>query len=161
MPDFDERRRAHSRKVIEDLRAEVARLKAELEEHRSFCLMGENNGSTEDGVSDWLSEDQHNHYQQQQQSDGLSPPSSCSVKSDNMIVRLCGGQRQLNSDRGGRLRFFGPTSSLHLMESVTSSVLIRESNGTTCRVWQDDFPLDVQNYLLDLYWTYQHQVCPW
>ena len=148
IPDFDERRRTHSRKLIDDLRAEIARLNVELEEHRNYCLMGEHGG---DSVSDWPSEEQ---------SAGLSPD-SCSSNSDNMIVRLCGGRRQLNSDRGGRLRFFGPTSSLHLMESVTSSVLIRESNGTTCPVWQEDFPIEVQSYLLDLYWTHQHQVLPW
>lgn len=148
VPYFDERRRAHSRKLIEDLRAENARLKAELEEHRTVCLMGDNMG---DAYQDWMSEEQ---------SESLSP-ASCSTKSDNMIVRLGGGQRQLNSDRDGRLRFFGPTSSLHLLESVTSSVLIRESNGTTCPAWQDDFPLEVQNHLVDLYWTYLHQVLPW
>lgn len=76
-----------------------------------------------------------------------------------MIVRLCGGQRQLNSDRVGRLRFFGPTSSLHLTESVTSSVLIQESNGKRSKFqWQDDFPIETQNYLLELFWTYQHHV---
>jgi hypothetical protein len=99
--------------------------------------------------------------------DEVFSPAAKSIKSDsskgsdNMIVRLCGGQRQLNSDRVGRLRFFGPTSSLHLTESVTSSVLIRESNGKRSKLqWQDDFPLDLQQRLLDLFWTYQHQVLP-
>ncbi|CAM1507727.1 Fc.00g045750.m01.CDS01 [Cosmosporella sp. VM-42] len=78
-----------------------------------------------------------------------------------MIVRLCGGQRQLNSDRAGRLRFFGPTSSLHLSESVTSSVLIREPNSGRGRYqWQDTLSSELQNYLFDLYWKYQHQVLP-
>lgn len=87
--------------------------------------------------------------------------SSSSSRSDNMIVRLCGGHRQLNSDRIGRLRFFGPTSSLHLMESITSSILTRESLGTHCTTWQDDFPLEVQDYLFDLYWKFHHTVLPW
>ncbi|KAF7559279.1 hypothetical protein G7046_g4886 [Stylonectria norvegica] len=148
VPDFDERRRVHTRSLVENLRAENARLQAELEYHRSFCLVG-----------DTLS---------LSASDTESPePSVCSPetlpdspKPDNMIVRLCGGKRQLNSDRAGRLRFFGPTSSLHLMESVTSSVLIRESGGVTHPSWQDEFPVAVQDYLFDLYWTYQHQVLP-
>jgi hypothetical protein len=81
--------------------------------------------------------------------------------SDSMISRLCGGKRQLNSNHAGRLRFFGPTSSLHLTESVISSVLIRESLGTRHQLqWQDDFPVDVQDYLLNLYWTFQHLVMP-
>jgi hypothetical protein len=86
---------------------------------------------------------------------------STSAKSDNMIVRLCGGQRQLNSDRIGRLRYFGPTSSLHLMESVTSTLLTRELSGAHHPSWQDDFPLPVQDYLLDLYWRFHHTVLPW
>lgn len=78
-----------------------------------------------------------------------------------MIARLCGGKHQLNSNRAGRLRFFGPTSSLHLTESVISSVLMRESLGKGYQLqWQDDFPADVQGHLLDLYWTYQHLVMP-
>lgn len=49
------------------------------------------------------------------------------------------------------------------MESVTSSILIGRdtSSGSTKPVWQDDFPMEMQNYLLDLYWTYLHQVLPW
>lgn len=148
VPDVDERRRTQSRELIQHLRAEVDRLNAELEEHRNFCQMGDKHSES---IPEWAFEEP---------SDATSP-TSCSSKSDNMIVRLCGGQRQLNSDRGGRLRFFGPTSSLHLMESVTSSVFIRESNGNTHPVWQDDFPVEVQDHLLDLYWTYQHQVLPW
>ena len=78
-----------------------------------------------------------------------------------MIARLCGGRRQLNSDRAGRLRFFGPTSSLHLTESIVSSVLIRESRGSKHNLrWQDDFSAEVQDYLFNLYWTYQHPVMP-
>ena len=100
------------------------------------------------------------------QEQSLSPDASSTLSdmsnaSDNMIVRLCGGQRQLNSDRVGRLRFFGPTSSLHLSESVTSSVLTRESNGARgSHQWQDYIPLELQGYLLDLYWKYQYQMVP-
>lgn len=78
-----------------------------------------------------------------------------------MISRLCGGQRQLNSDRAGRLRFFGPTSSLHLSENVTSSVLIREPHSSRGHYqWQDTLPLETQNHLLELYWKYQHMTLP-
>lgn len=93
------------------------------------------------------------------------PPSIASSdgsnSSDNMIVRLCGGQRQLNSDRAGRLRFFGPTSSLHLSESIVSSVLINEGSSNRGHfTWQEVLPQDLQDYLLALYWEYQHQVIP-
>lgn len=152
VPEFDDRKRTHTRKLIDSLQAENAKLRAELEHHRSFCLLDHDGGSALSPESD------------ESPSSAISPATaSCSSKSDNMIVRLCGGQRQLNSDHVGRLRFFGPTSSLHLMESVTSSVLIGRdtSSGAARPVWQEDFSLEIQNYLLDLYWTYLHQVLPW
>ncbi|ROT40439.1 hypothetical protein SODALDRAFT_376222 [Sodiomyces alkalinus F11] len=170
-PCFDERRRTHTRSLIETLQAENARLKAELEDHRKYCLMGSGGGGGggDDDAFEFPPLDQDSGTPTNSISPGAATDASpqpstseTSSRSDNMIVRLCGGKRQLNSDRAGRLRYFGPTSSLHLMESVTSSVLIRESCGRTrpsCS-WQDDFPIEVQDHLLDLYWTYQHQVLP-
>ncbi|KAB5580231.1 fungal-specific transcription factor domain-containing protein [Coniochaeta sp. 2T2.1] len=169
MPSTDERRRSHTRMLIQDLQAENARLRTELEEHRSICLMGDSmsislSASSVDGrvesrspgtSPDMLSSSGPSDYSVPQQSVAKKS------KSDNMIVRLCGGERQLHSDRVGRLRYFGPTSSLHLMESVTSSVLMcHQSSGMTSLTWQDDFPPEVEEYLLDLYWKYQHQVLP-
>ena len=78
-----------------------------------------------------------------------------------MIAQLCGGERQLNRDRAGRLRFFGPTSSLHLRESVTSNILLPGSRGMNCTSWQDDFPAEIEKYLFDLYWRFLHGVLPW
>ncbi|KAL2753530.1 hypothetical protein ACRALDRAFT_212415 [Sodiomyces alcalophilus JCM 7366] len=165
-PSFDERRRTHTRSLIDALQAENARLKAELEEHRKFCLMdggGDDGGAFDFPPLDHDSGTPDTSISPAAATDASPQPSASetSSRSDNMIVRLCGGKRQLNSDRAGRLRYFGPTSSLHLMESVTSSVLIRESCGMSRPSWQDDFPIEVQDHLLDLYWTYQHQVLPW
>ncbi|TKA54393.1 hypothetical protein B0A49_09108, partial [Cryomyces minteri] len=42
--------------------------------------------------------------------------------SDTLITRLCGMRGRLNSNDVGQLRYFGPTSSLHLTESVSSSI---------------------------------------
>ncbi|KAB5551066.1 fungal-specific transcription factor domain-containing protein [Coniochaeta sp. 2T2.1] len=148
MPSTDERRRSHTRMLIQDLQAENARLRAELEEHRieSRSPATSPDMQSSSGPSDYLAPRQQ-----------VAKKS----KSDNMVVRLCGGERQLHSDRVGRLRYFGPTSSLHLMESVTSSVLMcHQSSGMTSLTWQDDFPPEVEEYLLDLYWKYQHQVLP-
>ncbi|PGH28271.1 hypothetical protein AJ80_00162 [Polytolypa hystricis UAMH7299] len=161
VPEFDERRRTHNKALIDKLRAENARLKAELEDHRTFCLMNDHLDGANDTV---LSRQEYSTefgglFNNPSPFDGTAT-SSTSSRSDNMIVRLCGGQRQLNSDRVGRLRFFGPTSSLHLMESVTSSILARESSGINSTSWQEDFPLEVQDYLLDLYWRFHHKVLP-
>ena len=77
-----------------------------------------------------------------------------------MLARLCGGQWQLNRDAAGQLRCFGPTSSLHVSESVSSSIL---SCGTvdgarSLSQWQARIPETLQKELLDIYWTYQHPV---
>ncbi|CAK7236489.1 hypothetical protein SBRCBS47491_009655 [Sporothrix bragantina] len=188
-PQFDERRRLHTKQLIEQLRAENTQLRAELEDHRQFCLVDHHSGSS--GMSDRSSETSESAEApttSAASSSAAAAPALTLRRSDNMIMRLCGGQRQLNSDRVGRLRFFGPTSSLHLMESVTSSLLVRgggriggdglgsdgglpdqpgtdsgsvgNSTGIAMPIWQTDFPPQVQEHLLDLYWTYQHQVLP-
>lgn len=147
LPALDERKAAGSRRLvgqlysrISDLEAELARLRADQHQLKLVVLDDESIGSL----------------------DRLSTASEPSDgHDDNMIVRLCGGQRQLNSDRAGRLRFFGPTSSLHLSESVTSSVLIREPGLSRGRYqWQDDLAPDLQDALLGLYWEFQHEVVP-
>lgn len=169
VPEHDDRRRAHTRRLLADLQAENQRLKldnnrlkGELEEHWNFCVSRSSRSS--DGFSLDSPKMTHDEDDSRQTLESPQPSSTSSTKSDNMIMRLCDGQRQLNSDRVGRLRFFGPTSSLHLRESVTSSLLIQESSGATRMTsssWQDDFPLELQSQLFDLYWTYQHQVLPW
>lgn len=147
VPMIDERKLSNSRKTIRDFSARIVALEKELEAHRLYC-----SGATAELFSS----------RDEEPSPGLSSTNSdASNSSDNMIVRLCGGQRQLNSDRVGRLRFFGPTSSLHLSESVTSSVLIREPNSTRgWHQWQEILPLDLQAHLMGLYWKYQHQMIP-
>jgi hypothetical protein len=89
-----------------------------------------------------------------------SPDSIPSEEGDNIISRLCGRQWKLNSDEEGQYKFFGPTSSFHLTESVSSSLL-----GPGCTIaaaeeagYDDTFDLDTQNHLLDIYWKYQHSV---
>lgn len=92
-----------------------------------------------------------------------SVPSQCSVPShdedDNIISRLCGRQWKLNSDEEGQYKFFGPTSSLHLTESVSSSL----ASGCPHRLPEDTsvdgiIDHDTHLHLLDTYWTYQHTI---
>ncbi|OQV03151.1 Fungal specific transcription factor domain-containing protein [Cladophialophora immunda] len=83
-----------------------------------------------------------------------------SQEEDNLISRLCGRQWKLNSDEEGQYKFFGPTSSLHLTESVSSSLLGPWSQrGVTADISPDD-PIDpgTQTHLLENYWKYQHTV---
>jgi hypothetical protein len=80
-------------------------------------------------------------------------------RSESLIAQLCGGaQWQLNRDEGGQMHFYGPTSSLHLTEQRSSSLLQwGPVNGGSEQVSQDVAP-ELQSYLLNLYWTYQHTV---
>ncbi|KIW84524.1 hypothetical protein Z517_03774 [Fonsecaea pedrosoi CBS 271.37] len=86
---------------------------------------------------------------------------SSGATEDSLISRLCGRQWKLNSDRGGQYRFFGPTSSLHLTESVSSSLV---DNSYSAPFGGDDPRLqelvdrETQDYLLNLYWKYQDNV---
>ncbi|KAB5560331.1 fungal-specific transcription factor domain-containing protein [Coniochaeta sp. 2T2.1] len=89
-----------------------------------------------------------------------SLPSHEGDEDDNIISRLCGRQWKLNSDEEGQYKFFGPTSSLHLTESVSSSLL---SSGYSHGMLEDatldgiiDF--DTHLHLLDIYWNYQHTI---
>ncbi|EXJ65472.1 hypothetical protein A1O7_01813 [Cladophialophora yegresii CBS 114405] len=79
-------------------------------------------------------------------------------QNNNIISRLCQRQWQLNSDAEGQYKFFRPTSSLHLTESVSLSVLgaWEESPVTDDALTIDDIDDETQSHLLDLYWHYQH-----
>jgi hypothetical protein len=89
---------------------------------------------------------------------GNSQPKVLS-RSDSLIAQLCGGaQWQLNRDEGGQMHFYGPTSSLHLTEQRSSSLLQwGPVSGGSEQGLQDVAP-ELQSYLLNLYWTYQHTV---
>ncbi|KAL1905645.1 hypothetical protein Sste5344_008583 [Sporothrix stenoceras] len=175
IPAVDERKLSNSKKLVRELYAKIASLEAELQSHRQ--------ATTHHVPREDIRRDSFHHVigiDDRKTPEGdefvgpVSSPGSqsdrsggaASSSSDNMIIRLCGGYRQLNSDRVGRLRYFGPTSSLHLAESVTSSILLRgepathpsRSGGSV--VWQNVVSEALQDHLFELYWTYQHQVIP-
>ena len=90
---------------------------------------------------------------------GRNPQPRILSRSDSLIAQLCGGaQWQLNRDEGGQMHFYGPTSSLHLTEQRSSSLLQwGPINGGGDQGLQEVAP-ELQAYLLSLYWTYQHTV---
>lgn len=81
-------------------------------------------------------------------------------ENDNIIARLCGRQWKLNSDGDGEYKFFGPTSSLHLTESVSSSLLgaYRRNGVTEDTTFGGRIDLSTQEHLLDVYWRHQPTV---
>ncbi|EXJ84557.1 hypothetical protein A1O3_05226 [Capronia epimyces CBS 606.96] len=78
--------------------------------------------------------------------------------SESLITRLCGAQGRLNSKHDGQLRYFGPTSSLHLTESVNSIFRYCSDIQRFGAGFEKDVPWAMQQYLLDLYWRYQHDI---
>jgi len=56
------------------------------------------------------------------------------------------------------MHFYGPTSSLHLTEQRSSSLLQWGPINGCCEQGSQDVAPELQSYLLNLYWTYQHTV---
>lgn len=86
-------------------------------------------------------------------------PGSSSISSESIITRLCGTRIRLNSGvDGGHSRYFGPTSSLHLTESVASILSYCDTVSRNGSEFEKEIPEAMQQYLLGLYWKYQHNV---
>lgn len=79
---------------------------------------------------------------------------------DSLIERLCAMKGRLNSNSDGQMRYFGPTSSLHLTESVKSISSYCHDAPDHDMNLEKGIPEALQRYLLNLYWTYQHLVLP-
>jgi hypothetical protein len=159
VPIDDERRQPCSKKVIRDLQEQIRDLKSAL----SAAQEASRGHTTErDPTPPSPPSSSSGGYQSQDKM--ATPLSSMPEQSQpnnplSMLARLCGGQWQLNRDAAGQLRCFGPTSSLHVTESVSSSILNWGNiDGTRSSQWQSLIPPDLQRDLLDLYWRYQHPV---
>ncbi|KIW75344.1 hypothetical protein Z517_10085 [Fonsecaea pedrosoi CBS 271.37] len=78
--------------------------------------------------------------------------------STNLIGRLCRAEPRISTDRAGRLHFYGPSSSLHTAESISSWFSCSETLGGVPQNNARELPCKLQNHLLDHYWKYQHGV---
>lgn len=83
-----------------------------------------------------------------------------STPPDTLIERLCGMKRRVNSHSEGQGRYFGPTSSLHLTETPLSISNYGNNFSGHDIDLNNGIPDALQQYLLDLYWGYQHSVLP-
>lgn len=89
-----------------------------------------------------------------------SSTSEAPTQVNNLISRLTQRDWQLNSNAEGQFKFFGPTSSVHLTESISISLLDSYGEGA---FHKDDFTiahldLEAQTHLLDIYSQFQHTV---
>ena len=178
-PETDERKRPSSKTHIRELHDRIAFLEEELRKERG----------QKTALTDPARVRSNLHHIKE---DGSTPDTprtlepGRSAPSDNLIARVLGGQWQLNKDEGGQVHYYGPTSSLHLTENVSNSIMqwgntslgrsslpelnhaslcasipltrsnLTESLGSHQHV-QDVAP-DLQIYLLDLYWKFQNTV---
>lgn len=151
MPIEDERRQPSSKKLIRELQETIRELERALNQARESSQTI----SVEIEPAPMLS----SKYEKSNETHTRKNLSKQSISTPSMLARLCGGQWQLNRDAAGQLRCFGPTSSLHVSESVSSSILSWGIDGTrSVSQWQARIPNDLQQELLEIYWKYQHPV---
>ena len=146
VPKEDERRFPCSKRAIRELQDRVSQLESELKiAHQALEVQkGTGSGSRKGSTSGRLVD---------------SPPATIPDSPNSplsLLAAICSGKSQLNRDSAGQLRFFGPTSSLHVTETVTSSILNWDSVDRPSSQWQDLMSPELQHELLQLYWTYQH-----
>lgn len=89
-----------------------------------------------------------------------TPPEKEASPSDNLIDRLCSMKRRVSSNTDGQARYFGPTSCLHFTETPASITSYSQSIAESEIDLDKGIPEALQQYLLDLYWSYQHSVLP-
>ncbi len=160
VPAGDERRRPCSKTYIRELEQRVRTLERELKKAREGPPPGASDKEPEHveefvGTTEGSSSEERASEEITQQPAAATPPEI----PRSLIARLCARQSYLNTDELGQLRFFGPTSALHTAESVTSSFVhwgdFTTKDDTHVNI---DIPKPLQDYLLDMYWTYQHTV---
>lgn len=155
-PEADERKRPSSKTHIRQLCDRIAHLEAELRKAKTSKATS-SDASPPSGYSGETSEAAVEEASPTSGHADSQPRKT--ARSDSLIAQLCGGaQWQLNHDEGGQIHFYGPTSSLHLTETRSSSLLqLNGANNGNDHLVPDVAP-DLQVYLLNLYWNYQHGV---
>ncbi|KAK4995811.1 hypothetical protein LTR66_004440 [Elasticomyces elasticus] len=157
VPDRDERRMRYSKDYIADLENQISELKDALAASQA---QRQSQGS-EPATSPSLAADTETIDTQMSSLSRMTTAEPELSPSDTLITRLCGMRGRLNSNDVGQLRYFGPTSSLHLTESVSSSIFGFCNNiARNDKDVEKDVPFEMQQYLLNLYWTFQHTALP-
>ena len=115
-PETDERKRPSSKMHIRELHERIAFLEEELRKER-----GQKTTLTDSARV----RSTFHHVKEDASSPGTprTLESMRSAPSDNLIARVLRGQWQLNKDEGGQVHYYGPTSSLHLTENVSNSIM--------------------------------------
>ncbi len=153
VPDEDERLRPSSKNHIRELERQIESLEMRLQEAEERA--------------------QRNLY--------LTPPTSSESSNNGMdlvlgnvestkvveidgaphtlIGRLCAEKPHFHADEGGRIRYYGPTSSLHTSEEVSLKWdFVKWDDGFLEPDDQDVISPTLRDHLLEQYWHFQHKV---
>ncbi|OAP57138.1 hypothetical protein AYL99_07875 [Fonsecaea erecta] len=182
LPDRDERRVRYSKDYIIQLQDQIAELRSTVANMQAAYAQPKSPSQPLHWPAAVSGSPSQVHAQIQQQpplqlqaSDSLGSPTLMTDDSsaigerrskgtpesepgESLISRLCEAQGRLNSKDDGQLRYFGPTSSLHLTESVTTIFKYCSDVSKFGSDIEKDVPWAMQQYLLDLYWKYQHNI---
>lgn len=74
-----------------------------------------------------------------------------------LIARLCADKPHFRADESGRVKYYGPTSSLHTSEKMSYN-FVRWDDSMLELDDQDDISPTLRNHLLERYWQFQHKV---
>ncbi|OQV03677.1 Fungal specific transcription factor domain-containing protein [Cladophialophora immunda] len=146
--------RNSSRHYTIKLERRIRQLEAELQKNNLEVPPGESREEVLEAVLQESGTSQH-ESQQSLLGQGQKPRG----RFHSLIDRLCAAEPRLCTDRAGRLHFYGPSSSLHTAESISSwftftDAIYTETPHQTAR----ELPVQLQEHLLDQYWKFQHGV---
>jgi hypothetical protein len=152
MPEEDERLRPSSKNHIKELEKRVETLQKQLKEaevtaQRNLYLTPPSSAVSSDST-DLTSNT--NFTENASVVDSDKTP-------HNLIARLCAEKSHFHADESGQVKYFGPTSSLHTNEKV-SSTFANWDAGKLATDDQDDIAPMLRDHLLEQYWKFQHLV---
>ncbi|RDW77744.1 Zn2 DNA-binding protein-1 [Coleophoma cylindrospora] len=120
--------------------------------------------TTPRSIADESTDGDHGGYQEHQNMtfSEIHPPARMqSHRKEGLVHMLLSTRGHLSFDQlSGRLRFFGPTSNLHIYADNTSAVDIRESPEQVRRTERiiRSLTIETHDYLMDLFWTWYNTV---
>ena len=156
VPEEDERSRPSSKSHIRDLEKQILSLQKQLREtelraHRNLYLTPPT--SSEVSVDD-MGPTLGNDFEESV--DGFDTRSR--KTSHPLIASLCAENPHFREDESGRVRYYGPTSSLHTSEKPSCNFIKWDDGSVDPDDHQVDISPTLRDHLLDRYWRFQHQV---
>ncbi|KAI1609892.1 fungal-specific transcription factor domain-containing protein [Exophiala viscosa] len=153
VPEEDERSRPSSKSHIRELEKQIETLQRRLREteqraHRNLYLTPPVMSHLPGGTLDPALADE---------SVQSANPLDSRKTSHPLIAGLCVENAHFQADESGRVRYYGPTSSLHTSEK-TSCNFVKWDDSHVDADDHNDISPTLRDHLLERYWRFQHQV---